>query len=92
MITSVISSFDLRFVARAFMRFFRWCLSVTHRSMFAREELRRRFVKAETTLFRVRYDTDDLLERAAFLRTQTFEWEKVTRQATTPLLALKHHD
>ncbi|KAI9571242.1 DNA primase, large subunit [Boletus coccyginus] len=43
------------------------------------EELRRRFVKAEATLFRVRYETDDVAERVAFLATQKFEWEKVEK-------------
>jgi DNA primase large subunit len=35
--------------------------------------LKRRFVKAETTLFRVRYETDDSLERAEFLQAQGAE-------------------
>ena len=49
------------------------------RELFLREELRRRFVKAETTLFKVRYEMDDKLERPAFLESQQFEWEKVAR-------------
>lgn len=60
--------------------------------MFFREELRRRFIKAETTLFKVRYEMDDKTERKAFLDTHEFEWEKVARRASMPLLALKHHD
>ncbi|KAF8447622.1 DNA primase, large subunit [Boletus edulis BED1] len=40
------------------------------------EELRRRFVKAETTLFRVRYDADSPTDRSAFLERQRFDWEK----------------
>jgi DNA primase large subunit len=38
------------------------------------EELRRRFVKAESTLFRIRYDTDDGKERADFLNSRNFDW------------------
>lgn len=57
-----------------------------------REELRRRFVKAETTLFKVRYDTDDKTERPAFLGSQQFEWEKVARRGPMSLFALKHHN
>ncbi|EIW85012.1 DNA primase, large subunit [Coniophora puteana RWD-64-598 SS2] len=41
------------------------------------EELRRRFVKAETTLFRVRYEKDDTKELTQFLSSQDFGWEKV---------------
>ncbi|KAE9399311.1 hypothetical protein BT96DRAFT_965698 [Gymnopus androsaceus JB14] len=41
------------------------------------EELRRRFVKAETTLFRVRYETDDSNERRAFLDSKDFNWISV---------------
>ncbi|KAG9318773.1 DNA primase large subunit [Chiua virens] len=41
------------------------------------EELRRRFVKAESTLFKVRYETDDRAERAQFLAAQAFEWKKI---------------
>lgn len=42
------------------------------------EELRRRFVKAETTLFRVRFDNDDGEERETFLKSRNFEWVLVT--------------
>jgi len=42
--------------------------------MSAREELRRRFVKAETTLFRVRYDSDDTSEKEEFLNSRDFDW------------------
>ncbi|THH14337.1 hypothetical protein EW146_g5968, partial [Bondarzewia mesenterica] len=41
------------------------------------EELRRRFVKAETTLLRVRYDTDGSSERKAFLSSRDFVWTLV---------------
>ncbi|KAF9069919.1 DNA primase large subunit [Rhodocollybia butyracea] len=40
-------------------------------------ELRRRFVKAEGTLFRIRYETDDSKERAAFLSSKDFNWISV---------------
>ncbi|KAJ7285907.1 eukaryotic and archaeal DNA primase, large subunit-domain-containing protein [Mycena rebaudengoi] len=43
------------------------------------EELRRRFVKAETTLFRVRYETDDSKERELFLASRDFNWIAVDR-------------
>ncbi|OBZ75528.1 DNA primase large subunit [Grifola frondosa] len=42
------------------------------------EELRRRFVKAETSLFRIRYDSDDRVERDAFLNSRDFDWIPVT--------------
>ena len=45
---------------------------------FAREELRKRFVKAETTLFRVRYDTDKSDERRRFLNSRDFNWIEVS--------------
>ncbi|KAH7915016.1 DNA primase large subunit [Hygrophoropsis aurantiaca] len=41
------------------------------------EELRRRFVKAESTLFRVRYDSDDRREREAFLKSRDLDWIEV---------------
>ena len=44
---------------------------------FGREELRRRFVKAETALFRVRYGSDLADERDQFLRFMKFDWSKV---------------
>lgn len=45
-----------------------------------REDLRRRFVKAEMTLFKLRYETDDSTEKAAFLSSRNFDWIQV-RQA-----------
>ncbi|KAI4527527.1 DNA primase, large subunit [Schizophyllum commune Loenen D] len=42
------------------------------------EELRKRFVKAETTLFRVRYDTDKSDERRRFLNSRDFNWIEVS--------------
>ncbi|KAA1474935.1 DNA primase large subunit [Dentipellis sp. KUC8613] len=47
------------------------------------EELRRRFVKAETTLFRVRYDLEGQvapLDRKAFLNSRAFAWVQVDPQ------------
>ncbi|KAI6045414.1 DNA primase, large subunit [Pisolithus marmoratus] len=41
------------------------------------EELRRRFVKAETTLFRVRYEEELRDEREEFLKSLNFGWAKV---------------
>ncbi|GLB34126.1 putative DNA primase [Lyophyllum shimeji] len=38
------------------------------------EDLRRRFVKAETTLFKIRYDGDDHVEREMFLSSRDFDW------------------
>ena len=45
-----------------------------------REELRRRFVKAEMMLFRSRYETDDTKEREQFLESKSFGWSMVDRQ------------
>ena len=41
------------------------------------EELRRRFLHAETTLFRWKWETEHLAEREAFLRSQDFVWRAV---------------
>ncbi|KAJ7273647.1 eukaryotic and archaeal DNA primase, large subunit-domain-containing protein [Mycena haematopus] len=38
------------------------------------EELRRRFIKAETTLFKIRYETDESTERESFLSSRDFNW------------------
>ncbi|KAF8212305.1 eukaryotic and archaeal DNA primase, large subunit-domain-containing protein [Mycena galopus ATCC 62051] len=43
------------------------------------EELRRRFVKAETTLFKMRYETDESKERESFLNTRDFNWVGVDK-------------
>lgn len=42
------------------------------------EELRKRFVKAEGTLFKVRWETDDRKERAEWLRSRDFGWVEVS--------------
>ncbi|KZS99043.1 DNA primase large subunit [Sistotremastrum niveocremeum HHB9708] len=44
------------------------------------EELRARFVKAETTLFRIRYELDDTQERETFLSTRDFGWKAVDEE------------
>ncbi|KAG5648781.1 hypothetical protein DXG03_000130 [Asterophora parasitica] len=41
------------------------------------EDLRRRFIKAETTLFKIRYDADDNAEREMFLSSRDFDWMPV---------------
>ena len=44
------------------------------------EELRRRFVKAETTLFKIRFESDDLKERELFLETLKLDWKAVSEE------------
>jgi DNA primase large subunit len=51
--------------------------------------LRRRFIKAETTLFRIRYDTDDRSERDSFLASRDFDWVPV-HTLLVPVI-LSHH-
>lgn len=41
------------------------------------EDLRRRFTRVETTLFKLRFQNDDLKERAAFVNSLNFDWEMV---------------
>lgn len=41
------------------------------------EDLRRRFVKAETMLFRLRFEDDDAAEKERFLRALKLDWEQV---------------
>ena len=43
----------------------------------ATEDLRRRFSRLETQLFRLRFQSDDARERRAFVDSLDFEWEKV---------------
>ncbi|KAH8152560.1 uncharacterized protein LAJ45_03401 [Morchella importuna] len=48
------------------------------RLAFARsEELRNRFTRAETVLFKLRFTTDDPRERSAFVSSLGFDWETV---------------
>lgn len=42
------------------------------------EELRRRFVEAELTLFKVRYENDGYSERESFLNSRDFNWIPVS--------------
>ncbi|KAL5511664.1 PRI2 [Sanghuangporus vaninii] len=44
------------------------------------EELRRRFVKAETSLFRVRYDMELSEDRKRFLESRNFGWVTLSRE------------
>ncbi|KAI0934152.1 hypothetical protein AcV5_006091 [Taiwanofungus camphoratus] len=44
------------------------------------EDLRRRFVKAEMALFRIRYDSDDRVEREEFLSSRDFDWIPVMEE------------
>jgi DNA primase large subunit len=44
------------------------------------EDLRRRFIKSELTLFRMRYETDDTKEREAFLQSRSFNWIPVSNE------------
>jgi DNA primase large subunit len=50
--------------------------------------LRRRFVKAETALFRVKYESDDARERELFLKSRDFQWNEVLNDNTNSPLAL----
>jgi DNA primase large subunit len=45
-----------------------------------RDELRRRFIKTESTLFRIRYDTDSPQDRAYFIGSRNFNWTPVSLQ------------
>ncbi|KAL2268497.1 hypothetical protein VTJ83DRAFT_3343 [Remersonia thermophila] len=44
------------------------------------EDLRRRFTRVETMLFRLRFQADDSRERAAFVRTLNLDWEPVSEE------------
>ncbi|KAK0546840.1 DNA primase subunit pri2 [Tilletia horrida] len=51
------------------------------RLAFARsDELRRRFAKAETMLFRMRFESDDSSERDAFIQSLNLNWERVSSE------------
>ncbi|KAL9939023.1 hypothetical protein V8E36_001836 [Tilletia maclaganii] len=49
------------------------------------EELRRRFAKAETMLFRMRFESDDVKDREAFLKTLNIDWERVSEEEKSRL-------
>lgn len=57
-------SCDWRFVVREWVS----CFIDDCHSICYREELRRRFVKAESMLFRIRWDGDDSTERGQFVK------------------------
>lgn len=40
-------------------------------------DLRSRFIRSELALFKHRFETDDVAERAAFLRSLQFDWQIV---------------
>jgi DNA primase large subunit len=44
------------------------------------EDLRRRFSRVETSLFRLRFQNDDVRERQAFVESLNFDWEMVGEQ------------
>ncbi len=55
------------------------------------EDLRRRFSRVESQLFRLRFQTDDARERQAFVQSLNFDWEYLTdeekRENASALLA-----
>lgn len=48
------------------------------------DELRKRFVRAERELFRLRYESDDREERRRFIESLNLSWNKVRRVRETP--------
>ncbi|KAI9777919.1 MAG: hypothetical protein M1839_008454 [Geoglossum umbratile] len=50
------------------------------------EDLRRRFLKLETALFRMRFTQDDARERASFVDSLNLEWEAVGEEERTVLV------
>ena len=44
------------------------------------EDLRRRFTRVETMLFRLRFNADDMRERAAFVQSLNLDWEVVSEE------------
>lgn len=44
------------------------------------EELRQRFIRAETALFKIRYNTDDPKDRAMFVKSLDLDWEPVSNE------------
>lgn len=51
------------------------------------EDLRRRFARVETMLFRMRLATDDTRERAAFVSRLSLDWEPLSEAERTELAA-----
>lgn len=52
------------------------------------EELRRRFLKSETTLFRLRFESDDAEEKQNFLKALQLDWTIVSPPPSTELTRL----
>ena len=44
------------------------------------EDLRRRFARIESALFRLRFQNDDARERQAFVESLDFDWEKISSE------------
>lgn len=44
------------------------------------EDLRRRFSRVETMLFKMRFQADDVRERQAFVQSLNFDWETVSEE------------
>lgn len=51
----------------------------------ATEDLRRRFARAETMLFRFRFQKDDSRERRAFIESLNLDWESVSEEERNEL-------
>lgn len=51
----------------------------------ATEDLRRRFARAETMLFRFRFQRDDSRERRAFIESLNLDWEPVSEEERNEL-------
>lgn len=49
------------------------------------EDLRRRFARLETMLFRLRLSTDDMRERTTFVQNLNLDWEMVSDEERTQL-------
>ncbi|EJF65965.1 DNA primase, large subunit [Dichomitus squalens LYAD-421 SS1] len=56
------------------------------------EDLRRRFVKAETTLFKLRYQSDDHNEREKFLKSRDFDWVVASPEEIQDLITPTSYD
>ena len=50
------------------------------------EDLRRRFLRAEAALFRLRFQSDNVRERQAFVESLNLDWEIVTEQEKQALV------
>jgi DNA primase large subunit len=64
------------------------CLVSIPGLMIGREELRKRFAKAETTLFRLRFESDDAEEKQAFLQSLHLDWTIVRSISSSISLSL----